>query len=81
VYLDAIEEALKQGFGGGRMSTEGGYRSDSGQSYFRGYALGADIPGRSVNCAAEEKARRLMSNVIARPVIPDAAKIIATTTN
>jgi hypothetical protein len=38
-------------------------------------------PGRSVNCAAPEKARVRTSNVAINPVMPDAARIIATIMN
>lgn len=39
------------------------------------------ITGRSVNCAAAEKARDLIRRVAIRPVMPEAARIIATITN
>src|SRR6266853_3464384 len=38
-------------------------------------------PGRSVNCAAAEKARACISNVTISPAMPDAAKIMATIMN
>jgi hypothetical protein len=38
-------------------------------------------PGRSVNCAAGEKARLRIPTVTSRPAIPDAAKIMATRIN
>jgi hypothetical protein len=38
-------------------------------------------PGRSVNCAAAEKARARISNVTISPAMPDAAKIMATIMN
>ena len=37
--------------------------------------------GRSVSCAAGENARERMRTVATRPVMPEAARIIATTTN
>jgi hypothetical protein len=39
------------------------------------------LPGRSVICAAAEKARARISNVTINPAMPDAAKIKATITN
>ena len=38
-------------------------------------------PGQSMNCSAGEKARVRISSVTTSPVMPDAAKIMATTMN
>jgi hypothetical protein len=39
------------------------------------------VAGRSVNCAAGEKARMRISSVTTSPAIPDAARIMATMMN
>ena len=72
---------LLEAAGPSRWSSRGPVRTSFANWPKRTSNYTARCRGRKVNCAAGEKARARISNVMTSPAIPDADRIMATMTN